>query len=177
MYTTPECVNALTGLYLIATSSPYYTYSNQRRCVNALTGLYLIATKSSLQRSHPRNLVSMPSRAYTSLLLSGCDPYSSDLISVSMPSRAYTSLLPLSVSVEIHCMIRCQCPHGLVPHFYAGDKYEARLEWCACQCPHGLVPHFYSLLQYLSRISIRVSMPSRASTSFLPSTCLRRRHV
>ena len=89
-------VNALTGLYLIATSSPYYTYSNQRRCVNALTGLYLIATKSSLQRSHPRNLV-------------------------SMPSRAYTSLLPLSVSVEIHCMIRCQCPHGLVPHFYAKD--------------------------------------------------------
>ena len=89
-------VNALTGLYLIATSSPYYTYSNQRRCVNALTGLYLIATKSSLQRSHPRNLVSMPSRAYTSLLLE----YRKKIFGESG---------------------RCQCPHGLIPHCYLVD--------------------------------------------------------
>ena len=62
----------------------------------------------------------------------------------------------------------CQCPLGLVPHFYAKSQMlekvvEARvnaLSGCylistldgrvflvktieSCQCPHGLVPHFY----------------------------------
>ena len=62
-------------------------------CVNALSGLYLIVTDSSLWRVICNHTVSMPSRAYTSLLP---DNYylALDRPIVSMPSRAYTSLLP-----------------------------------------------------------------------------------
>ena len=38
-----------------------------------------------------------------------------------------------------------------------------------CQCPLGLIPHFYTLRNvYKWRDEITVSMPSRAYTSFLP---------
>ncbi len=36
-----------------------------------------------------------------------------------------------------------------------------------CQCPHGLVPHFYQQEQQQQEQLIKVSMPSRASTSLL----------
>ena len=63
---------------------------------------------------------------------------------VSMPSRAYASFL-------LHC-----------------QKQTLVLDLDPCQCPHGLVPHFYR--QPLSSVvsgQVIVSMPSRASTSFL----------
>ena len=92
---------------------------------------------------------------------------------VSMPSRAYASFL-------LHCQKQtlvldldpCQCPHGLVPHFYrqplssvvsgqvivsmpsrASTSFLPRIMVdgtlsAKCQCPLGLVPHFYSLLRY-----------------------------
>ena len=65
-----------------------------RNGVNALSGLYLIstavnpaATKMDVQE------VSMPSRAYTSFLLTECAPAECAFYCVSMPSRAYTSFL------------------------------------------------------------------------------------
>ena len=37
----------------------------------------------------------------------------------------------------------CQCPHGLVAHFYLVNlRFLPGLE-VLCQCPHGLVAHFY----------------------------------
>ena len=62
-----------------------------------------------------------------------------------MPSRAYTSFLPIFLMLRTVFLIWCQCPLGLIPHFY--------LEW---QSSFGT--------------NVRdVSMPSRAYTSFLPN--------
>ena len=49
------------------TRKPIFFY-----CVNALTGLYLIATQYVKFSTIEQCLVSMPSRAYTSLLLTKC---------------------------------------------------------------------------------------------------------
>ena len=63
---------------------------------------------------------------------------------VSMPSRAYTSfLLCQYVDGSIEAFVMCQCPLGLIPHFYYRDCY-------------------YQIIQQRN-----VSMPSRAYTSFL----------
>ena len=92
-----------------------------------------------------------------------------DEVLVSMPSRAYTSFLLELVNVNITVTGMCQCPLGLIPHFYPKsllcrfDIYNF-----SCQCPLGLIPHFYlkcSALRYAAQFS--VSMPSRAYTSFL----------
>ena len=88
-------------------------------CVNALSGLYLIVTMLFKDIECLRTNVSMPSRAYTSLLQLcrrtskkyndkmcqcplGLIPHCYEIkektynwfCEVSMPSRAYTSLLP-----------------------------------------------------------------------------------
>ena len=86
----------------------------------------------------------------------------------------------------------CQCPLGLIPHFYLTSmrkviraitcvnalsglylistpiQFNKTLRWVdGCQCPLGLIPHFYHD-QYLPLFRIMsVSMPSRAYTSFL----------
>ena len=62
----------------------------------------------------------------------------------------------------------CQCPLGLIPHFYIIKKSFDAKGIKVCQCPLGLIPHFY----FIARREIRhgmnfVSMPSRAYTSFL----------
>ena len=62
-----------------------------------------------------------------------------------MPSRASTSFLPLE------------------------DFVKMTAEVVMCQCPLGLVPHFYRTLQPILNVTLDVSMPSRASTSFLLS--------
>ena len=61
-------VNALTGLYLIATKYRFFYDIEDNYGVNALTGLYLIATMDAAECTYPLEKVSMPSRAYTSLL-------------------------------------------------------------------------------------------------------------
>ena len=86
-----------------------------------------------------------------------------------MPSRAVTSFLRLIERVVYEILCMCQCPHGLLPHFYDDDSMEDwkrilhsvnALTGCyliststdviegnqvinRCQCPHGLLPHFY----------------------------------
>ena len=110
-----------------------------------------------------------------------------------MPSRAYTSFLPLEWVKLYAPAIACQCPHGLMPHFYLkrSDFLKRFLIVCQCplglvphfyrksfadndpstiicQCPHGLVPHFYWIFRDIIKSTDSfVSMPSRASTSFL----------
>ena len=87
----------------------------------------------------------------------------------------------------------CQCPLGLISHFYQFRLAIARngnwigvnalsglylistltarlpetghLIWC--QCPLGLIHHFYGFERHNETKMISVSMPSRAYTSFL----------
>ena len=65
-------------------------------------------------------------------------------------------------------ILKCQCPLGLVAHFYIA-LYDPETEQSeVCQCPHGLVAHFYG---ENGEIEFKpkgiVSMPSRAGSSFL----------
>ena len=60
-----------------------------------------------------------------------------------MPSRAYTSFLQQS------------------------DKASSKDDGARCQCPLGLIPHFYKDRVVLCACLRHVSMPSRAYTSFL----------
>ena len=64
-----NCVNALSGLYLISTQFQTKWRRRWMNCVNALSGLYLISTASSTFLMKVNHIiVSMPSRAYTSFL-------------------------------------------------------------------------------------------------------------
>ena len=62
----------------------------------------------------------MPSRTYTSFLLIAIVAIVIVEVEVSMPSRAYTSFLPLTACLRqsVYYENRCQCPLGLIPHFY-----------------------------------------------------------
>ena len=91
---------------------------------------------------------------------------------VSMPSQAYTSFLQ-----KLNCRKRqkppsCQCPLGLIPHFYEGYQWHNFDTAPLCQCPLGLIPHFYTLNGRSFLKQEWVSMPSRAYTSFLLATKL-----
>ena len=87
-------------------------------------------------------IVSMPSRAVTSFLLSAVLRISGiRILSVNALSGCYL-ISTLRIPSSISFLASCQCPLGLLPHFY--DTYDY---WNA--------RHFY------------VSMPSRAVTSFL----------
>ena len=111
----------------------------------------------------------MPSRAYTSFLRrrsiwfgqdqSPCqcplgliphfyanDPDGWDMLEddVSMPSRAYTSFLHNDVIEKlVDEYLQCQCPLGLIPHFYHDIAMSEGYAAYKCQCPLGLIPHFY----------------------------------
>ena len=63
----------------------------------------------------------------------------------------------------------CQCPLGLIPHFYRAVLKKAAMIASGCQCPLGLIPHFYLCKIYIFQSLHPVSMPSRAYTSFLRS--------
>ena len=68
-------------------------------------------------------------------------------LSVSMPSRAYTSFLLINERDTTKIYPMCQCPHGLIPHFYWHTRSRAVPTSGVCQCPHGLIPHFYEQLR------------------------------
>ena len=87
-------------------------------CVNALSGCYLISTEAY------GDVIDIPFARVNAL--SGCYLISTGLTSicrvsgegVSMPSRAVTSFLP-NASVAMNLLLnKCQCPLGLLPHFY-----------------------------------------------------------
>ena len=95
----PECVNALSGLYLISTRNMSRDQMMLLRlCVNALSGLYLISTSERVHMNLINFFVSMPSRAYTSFL-----------------RRKWIVCSGTGFGW-------CQCPLGLIPHFYGVDK-------------------------------------------------------
>ena len=162
--------------------------------VNALSGCYLISTKLPNGAEIRRSTVSMPSRAVTSFLpqdaalmrrssslrvnaLSGCYLISTRVLQrkafctydVSMPSRAVTSFLPPYYTVKgIVGYNVCQCPLGLLPHFYVYN-YIAVTHHFECQCPLGLLPHFY--MEYGFRKLKRTLSVNALSGCYLISTC------
>ena len=86
-----------------------------------------------------------------------------------MPSRAYTSFLLINATRKNRKAGKCQCPLGLISHFYheyvIDEKWEVVVQ---CQCPLGLIPHFYLPSLVMPDVILElVSMPSRAYTSFL----------
>ena len=111
----------------------------------------------------------MPSRASTSLLLSGLRVLVDGILHVSMPSQASTSLLHSkslwknkidndSVSMP------SRASTSLLHHY----EINFLPEWGLCQCPHGLMPHFDTDFAIeLRSVAAGVSMPSRAYASFL----------
>ena len=111
----------------------------------------------------------MPSRAYTSFLQEEQQKKKKTVeADVSMPSRAYTSFLrQISYIAWSRRTLLCQCPLGLIPHFYRPSIPSPSRLILVCQCPLGLIPHFYLAVLIYSSISMMVSMPSRAYTSFL----------
>ena len=111
-------------------------------CVNALTGCYLISTSKK-------------------------KIWIGDFVDVSMPSRAVTSFLPDKRSAFIREEIECQCPHGLLPHFYTWRQMEYRPRYIGVNALTGCYlistvplqkPRFYAVsracfCRYLSEYS------------------------
>ena len=88
-------------------------------------------------------LVSMPSRAYISFLLRSSCWCSCCFSTVSMPSRTYISFLRQK---EVYIFVNycgCQCPLGLISHFYIILRELLQTAITTCQCPLGLISHFY----------------------------------
>ena len=62
-----------------------------------------------------------------------------------MPSRADDSFLPwLQTKLRQHGDEMCQCPLGLMTHFYANILVNSP-SIVMCQCPLGLMTHFYHI--------------------------------
>ena len=111
----------LSGLYLISTNRSAIEDRRRENCVNALSGLYLIST-----------WVSVLSEWY-----------------LNWPRVNALSGLYLISTLREWIF---QYPETVV-----------------CQCPLGLIPHFYLWRERTARVrKQKVSMPSRAYTSFLP---------
>ena len=106
------------GLYLISTFHYLGSSIMMIKRVNALSGLYLISTKKERFWGWRK-------------------------VNVSMPFRAYTSFLRFDMFAFYNGGPLCQCPLGLIPHFYGKKRKPGR--------------SVYDI----------VSMPSRAYTSFL----------
>ena len=52
----------------------------------------------------------------------------------------------------------CQCPLGLIPHFYIDVAFPAVDPSATRQCPLGLIPHFYFELKGLAAaLAVRVN--------------------
>ena len=69
---------------------------------------------------------------------------------------------------EYHLM--CQCPLGLIPHFYINPPSTLLHHIWRCQCPLGLIPHFYS--HWESTIAFQPSRVNALSGLYLISTGL-----
>ena len=63
-----------------------------------------------------------------------------------MPSRAITSFLLQQGDARTPCgCSECQCPLGLLLHFYLrGIRQQNKTHPNRCQCPLGLLLHFYN---------------------------------
>ena len=84
-----------------------------------------------------------------------------------MPSRAYTSFLRINEAVVVLYICLCQCPLGLIPHFYVDENGDTfRIDFCV-----NALSGLYLISTIVAVVALTpvsdVSMPSRAYTSFL----------
>ena len=86
--------------------------------VNALSGLYLISTE-------------IPDGIYDGVK-----------IRVNALSGLYLISTMSIVYITVGSALMCQCPLGLIPHFYFCTE-RRKNGFLLCQCPLGLIPHFY----------------------------------
>ena len=86
---------------------------------NALSGLYLISTKIDWL-----NMWRMSTR-------------------VNALSGLYLISTRWSDAQLEAAKASCQCPLGLIPHFYLSTSIVMPMGIVECQCPLGLIPHFY----------------------------------
>ena len=127
-------------------AKPILIGSNYVNCVNALSGLYLISTPIKLKTFVARDIpVSMPSRAYNSFLpLKSKAKYEDEGYTCQCPLGLITHfygkrVLPFAINVTTGC----QCPLGLITHFYTIESFPDWESYRLCQCPLGLITHFY----------------------------------
>ena len=86
---------------------------------------------------------------------------------VSMPSRAYTSLLRMiKIATIKELTLGVNALSGL---YLIVTKLRKKLiiGFVRCQCPLGLIPHCYPDVNDVMNFILNVSMPSRAYTSLL----------
>ena len=107
--------NALTGLSCYALAGGIALSSTAFQCPLGLIPHFYL---TDYYAGEMINIVSMPSRAYTSFLRWKGLLSEDYAVAVSMPSRAYTSFLLAMGPVEYSLDFTCQCPLGLIPHFY-----------------------------------------------------------
>ena len=88
-----RCVNALSGLYLISTANKNVIIESKESCVNALSGLYLISTHNNENNDLE------------------------EVFGVNALSGLYL-ISTLLQSNQRRPGKLCQCPLGLIPHFY-----------------------------------------------------------
>ena len=70
-------------------------------------------------------------------------------------------------------MDECQCPLGLIPHFYVLNDKDVRLMARWVSMPSRAYTSFLHTLSFCMIVKkANVSMPSRAYTSFLRRLCL-----
>ena len=106
------------GLYIISTDE-FEEQMEKIKCVSMPSQAYTSFLHAiGLDSNSGILTVSMPSRAYTSFLQLSCEEDTGISVPVSMPSRAYTSFLPVDAAMYIFLEMMCQCPLGLIPHFY-----------------------------------------------------------
>ena len=153
-------VNALSGLYLISTIKIRIRKLRQN-CVNALSGLYLISTPIKLKTFVARDIpVSMPSRAYNSFLpLKSKAKYEDEGYTCQCPLGLITHfygkrVLPFAINVTTGC----QCPLGLITHFYKRSARCCIIRLNVCQCPLGLITHFYLEIRFDEYIFTAISV-------------------
>ena len=83
------------------------------------------------------------SRAYTSFLRKAIFSMQYCISSVSMPSRAYTSFLPGYAGYCNQLNSRVNALSGLYLISTPEREKDREMKDTTCQCPLGLIPHFY----------------------------------
>ena len=84
-----------------------------------------------------------------------------------MPSRAYTSFLRSDVNGVDGILYECQCPLGLIPHFYSMTDQWSYQSNLVSMPSRAYTSFLLKLILTAVRLKLIVSMPSRAYTSFL----------
>ena len=111
----------------------------------------------------------MPSRAVTSFLLRRNKPIKKGKGNcVNALTGCYLISTSKLDSVEVKIFLGVSMPSRAVTSFLHYPRLFAPFKTTVCQCPHGLLPHFYVVPFKIFRLETSpVSMPSRAVTSFL----------